>query len=209
MQTGAVIMPDGLRFATFLLVPTTVLALASPALAASPSRSPSPPPEAPASTELRPRLGIAGEAGGGWAPEAGFGVFGYLGVRAVVGAQIDDKLAVYLRAAGETSIVTYDAHVAVISEWTFRDRLSLGIGVGGDYLLGVCVAEVTESCSAMGISVPLVIGLHAGGKDESGVRRVFSTNLELRPGIDLTSSFGREPGRFMISAGLSFGFDRM
>ncbi|MDP9149154.1 MAG: hypothetical protein M3O36_04325 [Myxococcota bacterium] len=189
-------MPDfRLRIATFAMV----------ALFAVPSvlRAEDIPSADPAASRIR--VGAAGTLVGGDASGRNASTaMAAPGLAVDLGIQLNDPVAIFVRAEFATDLFTTQGGGYLVAEWTPRQWLSVGTGAGYDmiYLLGYgnCSAKTFGPCSGnrfwSGPSIPLVWAFNLGRRDAHRARRrLLRLELEGAGGYQpATQSFGWHAG---------------
>lgn len=188
------------RFGVLLCAVVALFTVASSALA-----------EEPDANVFRPRwpahlrLGVAGQFGGAYAPKLAVGSLSFVGVRVIVGAQVARSLAIYLRGAGGTSVLTTEAGGGVGLELTPIDELSLSAGVGVEGFNTICVpANGNPPCGALGVGAPLAVAYHVLDQRSRRSRKAITFGLEGQPALDL-----EHQSRPFVAGNLFAGYDWM
>ncbi len=139
------------------------------------------------------RFGVAAGASLSRALTTGDGVE-TLDVTLDLGAQLNDRTALFAHVAGGWWQMTHRASVSAVIELTTVDLLSFGAGVGWDHF----VDDNTARCLYVdpnrytcghrvwnGLSIPLIVSLNLGGRStDSARRRGLRLSLEGALGID-------------------------
>lgn len=115
------------------------------------------------------------------------GSFG-AGLTLDLGAQVNRHLAVYVHGVASTMILTGQASLHGVVEWTPSDVISLGTGIGWQGVATVAMQYDAVGCCGSydpprntwsGVSIPAIVGLNFGARPgANGRRKSFRLNLE-------------------------------
>lgn len=120
------------------------------------------------------------------------GSFG-AGLTVDLGVQVSRSLAVYAHGVASTMILTGQASLHGVVEYTPTDVLSLGTGLGwqGVAMIGMqadatcCDDYVPTRRSWNGVSIPAIVGFNFGSRlGDGGRRRAFRLNFEGAVGVE-------------------------
>jgi hypothetical protein len=204
-------VPFGRRALTLALSATGfVLSLTRPAHAQTAQLAPieiygseqaPPDPRAPRDPGLRVRGGIVYLSGGIASNFAYNGTGGGAGLGFHLGAQVNNLIGVYLSARFDSVLVLNYGEGDVIVDFSLRDRVQLGIGLGGFGVLNLF------SGGGAGLVVPFhFAATPALWHLRDGSRTGFSIGVDLAPGIGFGNYYySSTPVAF--SANLSVGWE--